>query len=133
MGDGGRKLVSSAANARHVVDLAGRDRTGVVAGLLLSLAGESPEAVVLDFMLSRIGTEPAREQLVAFARHGTGVKSNDEPGFYNLCSLKAECWDAFISAVDKEYGGFESYVLNTLGFSEGDLATIKKNLRQEES
>lgn len=50
------------------------------------------------------------------------------PGFYNLVSLKASCWDAFVDAVQKEYGGFEGYVTKVLGFSEEDLARIKKNL-----
>ncbi|KAK0635646.1 protein-tyrosine phosphatase-like protein [Bombardia bombarda] len=84
---------------------AGRDRTGVVAGLLMTLAGAKPEDIKLDFMLSRIGTEPAREQLVA-----------------------ASSWDAFVEAVDREYGGFEGYVTGVLGFSEHDLVVIKKNL-----
>ena len=114
---------------RRLTASAGRDRTGVVAGLLLSLAGEAPDRIALDFMLSRIGTEPAREELVAFARHGAGVQSDDAPGFYNLCSLRVSCWDAFLGAVERDYGGFERYVVTTLGFSEDELAAIKRNLR----
>jgi len=101
----------------------------VVAGLLLSLAGEAADRVALDFMLSRIGTEPARERLVAFARHGAGAASDDAPGFYNLCSLRVSFWDAFRAAVDREYGGFDGYVVGALGFSPADLAVIKRNLR----
>ena len=107
---------------------AGRDRTGVLAGLLLTLAGEKPEAIELDFLLSRVGTEPVREHLLAFAKRGARIESEDEPGFYNLASLKAVCWRAFLSALDKEYGGFDGYVTKTLGFSDEDLAKIKKNL-----
>jgi protein tyrosine/serine phosphatase len=107
---------------------AGRDRTGVVAGLLLSLAGASSETVALDFLLSRIGTEPAREQLLGFALKGSGAESIDAPGFHNLCSLRVSCWEAFVRAVESEYGGFEGYVTATLGFSEDDLVKIKANL-----
>jgi protein tyrosine/serine phosphatase len=110
---------------------AGRDRTGVVAGLLLTLAGDDEELVALDFLLSRVGTEPAREQLVAFARHGAGVSSDDAPGFYNLCSLRREFWEAFAQGVEREYGGFEKYVVDVLGFSKEDLSVIKRNLRKE--
>ncbi|KAL2020950.1 hypothetical protein VTK56DRAFT_7837 [Thermocarpiscus australiensis] len=112
---------------------AGRDRTGVVAGLLLTLAGASPETVVLDFLLSRIGTEPASEQLLAFALKGSSAESTDAPGFRNLCNLKASCWDAFVKAVEREYGGFEGYVKGTLKFSDEDLVKIKDNLRYVEN
>ena len=112
--------------------LAGRDRTGVLAGLLLTLAGESSDAIELDFLLSRVGTEPVREHLLAFAKRGARIESEDEPGFYNLASLKAVCWRAFVEALDKEYGGFNGYITKTLGFSEEDLAKIKKNLVRDE-
>ncbi|SPQ22116.1 12fb2916-9243-4fd9-b33b-56a64b7f9621 [Thermothielavioides terrestris] len=107
---------------------AGRDRTGVVAGLLLTLAGASRETVALDFILSRIGTEPAREQLLAFALHGSRAASVETPGFHNMLSLRISCWEAFVKAVETEYGGFEGYVTKTLGFSEEDLAKIRDNL-----
>lgn len=107
---------------------AGRDRTGIVAGLLLTLAGASPETVALDFLLSRIGTEPAREQLVALAMQGSGAKGVDASGFHNLCNLKLSCWQAFVKATEQEHGGFQGYVTGTLGFSDGDLARIRRNL-----
>ncbi|KAH8893150.1 hypothetical protein GQ53DRAFT_745404 [Thozetella sp. PMI_491] len=108
---------------------AGRDRTGVMAGLLATLAGASLEDVTLDFLLSRVGTEPAREQLLAFALRGTGAASKEAPGFYNLVSLKPMYWAAFAAAVDAQHGGFDGYVTQRLGFSDADLATIKKNLK----
>ncbi|KAK1771166.1 protein-tyrosine phosphatase-like protein [Phialemonium atrogriseum] len=107
---------------------AGRDRSGVLAGMLLALAGVDADTVSLDFMLSRVGTEPAREQLLAFARKGSGAETDDAPGFYNLCNLRTACWNAFLDAVDREYGGFDGYVTKTLGFTHQDLAIIKKNL-----
>lgn len=118
---------------------AGRDRTGVLAGLLETLAGYDAKTVQTDYLLSRIGTEVAREHLLAFATkysksaegddYGSG--SFDEvPGFYNLASLKGVCWDAFAEAVERVYGGFEGYATKMLGFSEKDLVTIKKNLHE---
>jgi protein tyrosine/serine phosphatase len=99
-----------------------------MAGLLLSLAGASKETVALDYMLSRIGTEPAREQLIAFALKGSMAENTDAPGFHNLCNLRVSCWEAFVKTVESEYGGFEGYVTRTLGFSEDDVAKIKANL-----
>lgn len=110
---------------------AGRDRTGVVAGLLLSLAGVSEEDVEMDWMLSRIGTEMAREQLLGFAMKGAGVKSVEEPGFGNLVSLRRECWGAFVEEVKRVYGGWRGYVKGTLGFEEEEVERIGKVLRGE--
>ncbi|OAA62557.1 hypothetical protein SPI_04097 [Niveomyces insectorum RCEF 264] len=129
---------------------AGRDRTGVLAGLLLTLAGASPDVIALDYLLSRVGSEPVRDKLEQFARQGAGVMAGRKvptaaagaadgaaaetteppppPGFLNLINLRVQCWDAFVAALEKEHGGFEGYVTNTLGFSAADLATIKTNL-----
>lgn len=118
---------------------AGRDRTGVLAGLLETLAGYDEETVQTDFLLSRIGIEVARDHLLGFARkYSAGLESDDPsagfddvPGFYNLVSLKVSCWNAFVEAVRGEYGGFEGYVTRVLGFSSEDLDMIKRNLVEE--
>ncbi|CAK7264372.1 hypothetical protein SEPCBS57363_001036 [Sporothrix epigloea] len=122
---------------------AGRDRTGVLAGLLLTLAGASADTVALDYMLSRIGSEPVRDQLEAFARMIASVpmrKPGDSPGavaaavaatppgFMNVINLRIVCWNAFLEALKKEYGGYEGYVTKVLGLTESDIATIKSNL-----
>ncbi|KAI1462640.1 protein-tyrosine phosphatase-like protein [Annulohypoxylon moriforme] len=107
---------------------AGRDRTGVLAGLLLTLAGAPQDVIVLDYLLSRIGTEPVRLMLLDFAVKGTNATSHDQPGFYNLINLRASSWAAFVDGVQKEYGGFEQFITDKLGFSSDDLAKIKANL-----
>ncbi|KAK1688830.1 protein-tyrosine phosphatase-like protein [Colletotrichum godetiae] len=113
---------------------AGRDRTGVMAGLLQSLAGTAPEDVRFDYMLSRIGTEPARGRLLQQARAGGGSLAFEQhPGFYNLCSLRTSCWDAFVAALQEVHSGWEGYILTSLGFSTDDLARIKNNLRGDEN
>ncbi|KAI0141710.1 protein-tyrosine phosphatase-like protein [Xylariaceae sp. FL1272] len=108
---------------------AGRDRTGVFGGLLLALAGASEDIILLDWLLSRIGTEPVREMLLAFAKKGTESSGEAQAGFLNLVSLKRSCWQAFVKGVNREYGGFEKFVTDRLGFSAGDLATIQRNLK----
>ncbi|EFX02609.1 hypothetical protein CMQ_2538 [Grosmannia clavigera kw1407] len=121
---------------------AGRDRTGVTAALLQTLAGEPAEIVALDYVLSRLGNEPVREDLERFARSGAGVLATSTvaaedvdltapppPGFDNLLNLRVRCLKAFLDALDEQYGpnGFVGYA-KSLGFSDADLATIKTNL-----
>lgn len=99
-----------------------------MAGLLQALAGTAPDDVMLDYMLSRIGTEPAREKLLSFAMASVGTSDPDVPGFWNLASLRPTFWDAFLQGLGDEFGGWDGYVIKWLGFSQEDLHTIKKNL-----
>ena len=87
-------------------------------------------------MLSRIGTEPARDKLLGYAL--SLVKSSPElrdepdkwpPGFANLVSLRPEFWQAAEEAVAETYDSWDGYVTKELGFSQEDLEKIKKNLR----
>lgn len=80
-------------------------------------------------MLSRIGIEPARERLAAFAMASAGVTVLDTPGLWSMVSLQPSYWNAFIEGLKEEYGGWEGYVTEGLGFTERDLETIKMNLR----
>ena len=109
--------------------LAGRDRTGVMASMLQHLAGTPADAIVRDYMLSRIGTEPARDKLLAFIMTSLGVTDTASPGFVDMVSLRPQYLNAFLQGLEEQYGGWDSYVTKTLGFSDEDLAKIKKNLQ----
>ena len=84
-------------------------------------------------MLSRVGTEPAREMLLQYARLFTAVTDDETPGFLNLCSLRESAWDTFVSGVERTYGGWDGYVTGTLGFPADELAAIKRNLVADEA
>lgn len=112
-----------------IAPTAGRDRTGVVAGLLHALAASTDEASTRDYMLSRIGTEPAREKLLHYAMSTLGVSDPETPGFYNLVSLRPSFWARFQEALSERFGGWEGYVTIGMGFSKADLDKIKLNLR----
>lgn len=57
--------------------LAGKDRTGVLAALLLSLAGADSSVVDHDYTLTRIGAEPAREMLTKKLFQGKPINLED--------------------------------------------------------
>ncbi|KAI9167647.1 protein-tyrosine phosphatase, active site protein [Paramyrothecium foliicola] len=108
---------------------AGRDRTGVLAGMLHHLAGTSPADAERDYMLSRIGLEPARDKLLAYVMGAFGVTSTDAPGLVDMISLRPSYWNAFLEDLRDEYGGWDGYVTRGLGFSEEDARKIRENLR----
>ncbi|KAF4807504.1 Arginine metabolism regulation protein II [Colletotrichum siamense] len=106
----------------------GRDRTGILAGFLLSLAGANAETIALDYMLSRIGSEPVRELLLQRAVEDNNCDF-DVPVFHNLCSLRLSTWQLFMTQVEAKYGGFEKYAMVTLGFSREEIKRIVGHLR----
>lgn len=101
----------------------------MLGGLIHHLAGTPDDVAVHDYMLSRIGIEPAREKLIQYALLFSGATDVETPGFLNLVELKPEYWAAFLEGLNEEYGGWDGYVTKGLGLSEEDLDTIKKNLR----
>lgn len=119
---------------------AGRDRTGVLSGVLHGLAGSPPATLTLDYMLSRVGYEPAREQLVAYAMAGSAAGSLDAPGFANVVALRPASWAAFVAAMQKDYGGWEGYATRSdesedsggMGLSLDDVAGLRAVLTGED-
>ncbi|GKT40367.1 tyrosine-protein phosphatase [Colletotrichum spaethianum] len=108
----------------------GRDRTGIVAEMLLSLAGSDNETLTLDYMMTRIGSEPLRQVLLERAIQDNGAERGlDDGPFYNLCSLRVSSWELFVEQINSKYGGFEGYATRRLGFSINDLEKIRNNLR----
>jgi protein tyrosine/serine phosphatase len=100
-----------------------------LAGLLHHLAGSAADVAMRDYMLSRIGTEPARERLLGLVMASLGLDDAAAPGFTDMVSLRPAFWNAFLAELSTQYGGWDGYVTQGLGFSEADLARIKRNLR----
>lgn len=63
----------------------GKDRTDVLATLILRLAGASYQAIVDDYALTRIGVEPAREMMGAMLKlHGGDGATPERAGWLAL-------------------------------------------------
>ncbi|KAK1585627.1 tyrosine phosphatase [Colletotrichum navitas] len=108
----------------------GRDRTGIVAEMLLFLAGSDGDTLTLDYMMTRIGSEPLRDVLLERAVQDNAVANGiEDPTFQNLCNLRVSTWELFVKQVKGQYGGFDGYVTERLGFSKDDLELIRNNLR----
>ncbi|KAF1970475.1 hypothetical protein BU23DRAFT_537858 [Bimuria novae-zelandiae CBS 107.79] len=107
---------------------AGKDRTGVLAALLLALAGAPKEVVAYDYALTRIGVAPAREMLVQMLRMWSEAWTAETPGMAEFASTKGEFIEGLLEGVEERFGGVEGYVRG-LGFGEEDLGKMKKILR----
>lgn len=84
------------------------------------------EAIVHDYVLTRVGAEPARNVLLA-----AEDVDPDSPGMRNLCSTPHAAMVAFIKVVKEKYGGARGYFIKNLGFSGEGVDVVTENLIAE--
>ncbi|KIM46439.1 hypothetical protein M413DRAFT_17086 [Hebeloma cylindrosporum] len=106
---------------------AGKDRTGVMAAILLKLAGVEDELISRDYALTRVGREPAREKIMARLSKEPLFASNNEAAL-NMFTCRHETMQAFLEHFDEKYGGVDEYVRRYVGLSDEEIAIIKRNL-----
>lgn len=109
---------------------AGRDRTGVLAWIIEYLAGTPEDDRTFDYLLTRIGIEPARVMFENHFKYSWGITDLTNKGYLNAMTLSPDCFRLVTEGVNEEYGGWDGYLKEKLGFSDEDLETIRRNLRK---
>jgi protein-tyrosine phosphatase len=101
----------------------GKDRTGIIIALLLSLAGVPRETIVDDYALSEAQLEPAHAAwLEEQARvHGRTI---ERPRWM---LSRPEKMEGLLAYLDREYGGVEGY-LASCGVTQAEMMQINKHL-----
>jgi protein tyrosine/serine phosphatase len=129
---------------------AGKDRTGVLAAMILALADAPDEVIAQDYAMTRIGMEPFREHLLGVLLKQVGkseVEAYEEPGFAEMCGVKGQTILAFLQWMNREWGtaegkadtthgngrysGVSGYLIEELDFTVDDLEKIRGNLGQK--
>jgi protein-tyrosine phosphatase len=103
----------------------GKDRTGLVSALLLSLAGVEPRIIAADYALSAEYLRPREE---AYLRDGPGERAERERNVA-LYSPTAEVMIETLDHLASRYGGVQPYLLDA-GVSPDDIARIRRRLRR---
>ncbi|MEJ7764003.1 MAG: tyrosine-protein phosphatase [Acidimicrobiales bacterium] len=101
---------------------AGKDRTGVLAALVLSVLGVPDEVVAADYHLSG----PAVERLVAWlsaAKPDLSEEMSRQPR--SLLSCPPEAMHAFLTALRSRFGSIEGY-LTGIGVEARELADLRR-------
>jgi len=106
---------------------AGKDRTGIAAALLLSLAGVDNETIAHDYSLTRVGREPFRESILKRLAQEPIFEANKSAAL-NMLSSRHETMLAFMKMLEERYGGAEGYVKQYCGLDDSDLQTIRQNM-----
>ncbi|GAW26703.1 putative tyrosine phosphatase [Rosellinia necatrix] len=106
---------------------AGKDRTGVVVALALSLCGVPDEAVVHDYNLTEVGLHSRLEELVKHVSSNPKI-GIDAKGARRMVGARKEAMLGTLAHIRSRYGSIEQCVLD-LGFltPEG-ITQLRKNM-----
>ncbi|KAF8161799.1 protein-tyrosine phosphatase-like protein [Mycena galopus ATCC 62051] len=109
---------------------AGKDRTGLVAALILMLVGVDDVDIKNDYALTTVGLEPAHEKL-RLRLQSIPVYRDNWQGAFNMGSSKEESMTAILAMIREKYGGAASYLTAFTRLEEKDLDVIRNNLLAE--
>jgi protein-tyrosine phosphatase len=102
---------------------AGKDRTGLIAALLLGLVGVAPETIAADYALTAECLRPRNE---AWLEDGPGDRE-ERVALLARFAPTAEVMLEVLDHLHKRYGGVEPYLLEA-GVSPADLARLRERL-----
>ncbi|KAF7853347.1 uncharacterized protein EAF02_012001 [Botrytis sinoallii] len=110
---------------------AGKDRTGVLCALILSLCGVDDEVVAREYSLTTFGLpQEWKAGIIEHLMTHPAIK-DDHEGAENLISSKAENMLATLKMLREKFGGAESYVIEKCGLTIDEVERIRKNLTIE--
>ncbi|HEX3711187.1 MAG TPA: tyrosine-protein phosphatase [Trebonia sp.] len=118
------RSIATAPGAAIVHCAAGKDRTGVVIALVLTVAGVEQDVVVADYMATDEKLEAIVERL-ARSRMYAGVTSAP----LKAHAPRAETMKAFLEQLSVRYGGLGAW-LTANGFGPDEVARLRAKLRQ---
>ncbi|HEX4819726.1 MAG TPA: tyrosine-protein phosphatase [Acidimicrobiales bacterium] len=103
---------------------AGKDRTGVVAAVLLGVLGVADDDIADDYSLSRLGMTRFREWIIENFPEAADAMSKQPDAFL---AAPAEAMHLFLERVRATFGSFEDYVVG-LGVEDASLDAVRSNL-----
>ncbi|SDT41703.1 Protein tyrosine/serine phosphatase [Friedmanniella luteola] len=118
------RVISRADGAALVHCAAGKDRTGTIVALALSLVGADREAVIADYAASSERVPQILDRLLATKTYAANLR--DRPLSTHL--THAETMRVLLEHVDAEYGGVAGLV-ERLGWTDEDQQRLVAKLR----
>lgn len=104
----------------------GKDRTGWISALLLSIAGVPRETIVQDYLLTN---EYSTVSIQALIDRFTAAKGPAfAPIITKVAGVERNYLEAGLSELDLEYGSVDRYLVEGLGLSPATILTLKAKL-----
>ncbi|XP_063448840.1 uncharacterized protein LOC134728232 [Mytilus trossulus] len=121
----GLKLLTDKNNMPAMINCAhGKDRTGILSAMVLSVLGETEENIITDYALSQEGLLPIRDRV---------FKEVVEKYYWDksFCDANPENMRMLLNYLNKTYGSVKDYLVS-IGFSEEEQEILRKNLLEHE-
>lgn len=106
---------------------AGKDRTGLIAAILLDLAGVGDDAIATDYFLTEYGRVPDREKVMKRLNSVQYFAENPQRAL-NMLRARRETMLAFLNHLRQKYGGSEAYVKKYCKMTDQDIKIIRQNM-----
>jgi protein-tyrosine phosphatase len=116
--------IGEADGATLVHCAAGKDRTGTVVAMALSIAGADRDAIIADYAASTERMEAILERLLSTQTYAENLR--DRPMSSHV--THPETMQVFLDFVDSEYGGAEP-LLGRMGWTDADSDRLRAKLR----
>ncbi|KAK0723661.1 protein-tyrosine phosphatase-like protein [Apiosordaria backusii] len=107
---------------------AGKDRTGVIIALILSLCGVSDKVIAHEYSLTEIGLARRKESIVQRLTEPGAPHEGNRAAAEAQAGARKEYMLATLKYIKETYGSVEEYLLDRMGLSQETLDQIKKNL-----
>ncbi|QLI72117.1 uncharacterized protein G6M90_00g083220 [Metarhizium brunneum] len=105
---------------------AGKDRTGLVCAIVLSLCGVDDDTIAWEYGLTEEGLAPLKEGIMQRLMSAEGV-TVDEAGAWRMLSSRPESMLATLQVMREEYGSVEEYVVNECRLSPDEIERLRRN------
>jgi len=122
---GALRDIATADGAAIVHCAAGKDRTGVIVALALTVAGVEPDAIVADYAATGDRIEAILDRLRRSRTYARDL--SDRPVQAHL--PRAETMRAFLEQLDVRYGGLPRW-LAVNGFADDEFSLLRDKLRE---
>jgi protein-tyrosine phosphatase len=105
---------------------AGKDRTGIITALILSILGVPEETIVADYSLSNLGFDHYFGEFVEDRRHAAmGVKDEEFQGFF---VVQPDWIKNILDHLHEKYGSVEKYLIEKANMDQMTIDRIRMNL-----
>ncbi|KAK4200122.1 protein-tyrosine phosphatase-like protein [Triangularia verruculosa] len=107
---------------------AGKDRTGVIIALILSLCGVSDKIIAHEYALTELGLARRKESIVEKLTAPGAPHEGNRVAAEAQVGARREYMLATLAYIKRTYGSVEEYLLNRMGLTQQALDQIKENL-----
>ncbi|WP_372791743.1 tyrosine-protein phosphatase [Paraconexibacter sp.] len=123
---GALRTISESDGATLVHCAAGKDRTGVVVAIALSVAGADRDAIVADYLATAENIEAIVARLAASPTYTREISADDP----HVHAPREGAMERVLELLDRDHGGVPDW-LESHGFGPDEQAALRRRLRSD--